>query len=323
MPGSITAKEALLFRAFPQHRLPGFNPDLPCPDIGWPTAVFHTADVPADYPAHHAPLSLLCSFGGTTTYTVGQRQLAIDDSSYLVLNDGTPRTFTVEQLAPVEALQLYIRPERFADITHSLTTASHALLEQPADSHTAQLSFFEQRYHYDATLAPLLFALRRDIQARTLDPARLDEQLDIIIEGLLFVHQQVLAQIARLPATRPATRHEIYRRLHIARDFMHAHATQPIRLHQIAEAAALSQHHFLRLFRQVFHETPHQYLTHLRLEQAQGLLRSTDLPISAICQEVGFSSLPSFSLLFKRHVQMSPQAYRRQQRTAQFSIHAP
>jgi len=192
MPGSITAKETILFTAFPQHRVPGFNPDLPCPDIGWPTAVFHTADVPADYPAHHAPLSLLCSFGGTTTYTVGQRQIAIDDSSYLVLNDGTPRTFTVEQLDPVEALQLYIRPERFADITHSLTTANHALLEQPANDHTAQLAFFEQRYHYDATLAPLLFALRRDIQARTLDPARLDEKLDIITEGLLLVHPWLL-----------------------------------------------------------------------------------------------------------------------------------
>jgi AraC-like DNA-binding protein len=323
MTEAISPQEAMLFRAFPQHQVPGFNPDAPCPVIGWPTAVFHTATVPDDYPTHQAPLSLLCSFGGTTTYTVGQRQIAIDDTSYLVLNDGTPRTFTVEQFAPVEALQVYIRPERFAAIVHSLTTANHRLLEQPDHVCAAQFTFFEHRSPADTILAPLLADLRRSIRTPIFDPARLDEQLDTIVAGLLLAHHHLLCHIERLPATRAATRHEIYRRLAIARDFMHAHAAAPIRLHQIAAAAALSPHHFLRLFRQVFHETPHHYLTRIRLEHARRLLTTTDLPISAVCQEVGFSSVTSFSLLFKRHCHLTPSDYRLQQQTAQFSIYAP
>jgi transcriptional regulator GlxA family with amidase domain len=72
----------------------------------------------------------------------------------------------------------------------------------------------------------------------------------------------------------------------------------------------MAPHHFLRTFKLAFHQTPHQYLTHLRLERAQSLLRHTDTPVTDICMDVGFESLGSFSWLFRRECGQSPSAFR-------------
>jgi AraC-like DNA-binding protein len=87
---------------------------------------------------------------------------------------------------------------------------------------------------------------------------------------------------------------------------------QPLTLSQIAEVAWLSTHHFLRLFKRTFHETPHQYLIRKRIERAKYLLAHTDLSVTDVCLEVGFESLGSFSWLFRRRVGASPETFRLQ-----------
>jgi hypothetical protein len=75
--------------------------------------------------------------------------------------------------------------------------------------------------------------------------------------------------------------------------------------------ARLSPWHLLRAFRQTFGETPHNFLTRLRLERAQQLLTVTSRPVTEICFDVGFTSLGSFSSLFRRKVGLSPAEFRR------------
>ena len=72
----------------------------------------------------------------------------------------------------------------------------------------------------------------------------------------------------------------------------------------------MSPFHFIRLFRRVYKQTPHQYLIRQRIAKAKELLRTTDLPITEICMAVGFESLGSFSTLFRKVAGISPSAYR-------------
>ena len=78
--------------------------------------------------------------------------------------------------------------------------------------------------------------------------------------GLAQAHLRASWEAEQIPAARPTTRFELYRRLHLARDFMDSCLDQPLRAAQIAEIACLSTPHFFRVFKQVFHQTPHQYL---------------------------------------------------------------
>lgn len=95
-----------------------------------------------------------------------------------------------------------------------------------------------------------------------------------------------------------------------AKSYIDTHFDQPISLDEIARQVHLSRFHFLRLFRRHFQETPHQYLTRLRIEKAKDLLANSEIPITEICFTVGFESLGSFSTLFHDVVGWSPSIYR-------------
>jgi AraC-like DNA-binding protein len=78
----------------------------------------------------------------------------------------------------------------------------------------------------------------------------------------------------------------------------------------LCDEAHFSRYHFIRTFRKVLFETPHQYIIRKRLEKSKELLARSDLSITDICFEVGFESLGSFSTLFHRVVGWSPSIYR-------------
>ncbi|MEM1082003.1 MAG: helix-turn-helix transcriptional regulator [Pseudomonadota bacterium] len=100
-------------------------------------------------------------------------------------------------------------------------------------------------------------------------------------------------------------------RLHRAREVLAEASLQVRSIHSIAADACFSQSHFIRRFRAVFGETPHQFRTRVRLERAKQLLVLGEESVTTICMALGFSSPGSFSWLFSRHFGESPQAYRR------------
>jgi AraC-like DNA-binding protein len=96
-----------------------------------------------------------------------------------------------------------------------------------------------------------------------------------------------------------------------ARDLVDSRYAEPLDLQELARAAHVSPRHFSRSFRRTFGETPYQYLLTRRLERARHLLRTSELRVSEICFAVGFTSVGSFTTTFRRHVGVSPTAYRR------------
>ena len=103
---------------------------------------------------------------------------------------------------------------------------------------------------------------------------------------------------------------ETLERLGRARDFIDHCYDHPISLEQISEKACFSRYHFLRLFRQAFNKTPHQYLIERRIEKAKELLGRDELRVTDVCFEVGFQSLGSFSTHCHRCVGAAPATYR-------------
>ena len=95
-----------------------------------------------------------------------------------------------------------------------------------------------------------------------------------------------------------------------ARQFVDAHYARPIVVARLARMAGLSTFHFIRGFRQATGSTPHQYLRERRIARARELLIQTPLPVTEICDAVGFQSLGSFSALFRRLTGESPAAFR-------------
>jgi AraC-like DNA-binding protein len=83
----------------------------------------------------------------------------------------------------------------------------------------------------------------------------------------------------------------------------------------VAASAGYSRYHFVRRFREVYGETPGQYLARRRIERARELLASANLTVTEICMLVGFSSLGTFCTRFKQQVGMTPTEFRARART--------
>jgi AraC family transcriptional regulator len=92
--------------------------------------------------------------------------------------------------------------------------------------------------------------------------------------------------------------------------YIQAHLEQELSLTTLAAMVRLSPDHFARLFKQATGQTPHQYVLACRMARAKQLLAETDMPLSAIGLQVGCTDQSYFTALFRKHVTMTPKAYR-------------
>jgi transcriptional regulator GlxA family with amidase domain len=108
----------------------------------------------------------------------------------------------------------------------------------------------------------------------------------------------------------------LLRRLLRAKDRMDAasHEAWPVR--RLARVSGVSEAHFARSFKQAFGVPPHRYLLSRRIERAKTLLRDTDLPITDIAFQTGWSSLGTFGRTFRDVTGETPKALRERERAA-------
>ena len=110
----------------------------------------------------------------------------------------------------------------------------------------------------------------------------------------------------------PLVGDDLFRRLCRSRDYLAAGLDQPLRLADAAREACLSPYHYHRLFTRTFGQTPHDFLTRLRIDRAKQLLARERLPVTEVCLAVGFESLGSFSSRFRSVVGRSPSEFQRE-----------
>ena len=92
--------------------------------------------------------------------------------------------------------------------------------------------------------------------------------------------------------------------------FIHENYSKKLNLAEIAQSASVSKRECLRCFQNGIHESPFDYLIGYRIECAKKLLRSTDMPITEIALETGFSNNAYFSKIFRRECGETPRKYR-------------
>jgi AraC-like DNA-binding protein len=99
---------------------------------------------------------------------------------------------------------------------------------------------------------------------------------------------------------------ELLRRLLRAKDRIDAasHEEWPVR--RLARVSGVSEAHFARSFKDAFGLPPHRYLLTRRIERATALLRETELSITDIAFQTGWSSLGTFGRTFRDVTGESP-----------------
>ncbi len=92
--------------------------------------------------------------------------------------------------------------------------------------------------------------------------------------------------------------------------YINDHLDQNLSLAELAATVQMSPYYFASLFKQSIGLAPHQYVTQCRIERAKQLLKTRELTIIEICQQVGFQSQSHFTRVFRKYTATTPKVYR-------------
>jgi len=109
-------------------------------------------------------------------------------------------------------------------------------------------------------------------------------------------------------ATRASTHHALEKCFQILLE----NTRRSLTLRELAAGAGLSPSRLANMFKNQTGTSPMAHHMHLRMQEAAGLLASTDLNIKEVAARMGFQDPYHFSRAFKSHLQTSPTGYRRQ-----------
>jgi AraC family transcriptional regulator len=94
-------------------------------------------------------------------------------------------------------------------------------------------------------------------------------------------------------------------------DYIRANIGEPLSVERLALLAGLSPSHFMRAFKQTVGQSPHQYIVATRLELAEHLVITTNLPLSSVASITGFVNHSHLTASMRRHKFTTPSALRR------------
>ncbi len=99
-----------------------------------------------------------------------------------------------------------------------------------------------------------------------------------------------------------------------AMEYVHEHYTEPIQLSSAAEAAKISSTYLSRLFSEYMQCTFIDFVTALRIEQAEKLIREARMNIKEVSFAVGFQDANYFSKIFRKITGLPPSLYAAEKR---------
>jgi AraC-like DNA-binding protein len=226
--------------------------------------------------------------GPVTSWAVGDRGWTVPPRGLLAVPPGVPHTMTAVSTAPYHFYFLALSP---------------AGILPPRDLHP----LWRRRRPFTiadagSLVAPFELFLREVTREQPLRAAGLAHTA-----ALVLIEATRLAGGSRLGrplALRPAIAH--------ARRLIETHLADHLTIGDLAAATHLSPAYFGELFRAETGETPGQYRTRLRIERARLLLAETDMAITMIAADLGYSSSQHFAAAFRRDNGTTPSRYRRQ-----------
>ena len=131
------------------------------------------------------------------------------------------------------------------------------------------------------------------------------------------LHAALLQQLQSLKAAGQATAQHPQPlpkwRLDRVCNYIDSQIDQPISLPLMAGIAGISRMHFAAQFRAATGLRPREYLLRRRIAVARSLLADPARSIVSIAFSVGFQSQSHFTTVFKRHLGVPPNRWRRQQ----------
>ncbi|HWK02497.1 MAG TPA: AraC family transcriptional regulator [Puia sp.] len=300
----------MYYTSLPDHSKPGFDEQSHFSQFKRQNIVFNALAGKSYRVRHVGCLSIKTILSGEEWYEINNRPLAVRPGQFLILNDNQDYTCQVDTAGEVRIQSVFFQAAFASAVFRDALTRESVLLDNPFEAEGPSLEFFQTLYDTDTGLMQRLGSLIASLNEYGYDSNRVDEHLVFLLHHLIRTHKKEAERARRVSAIKPATKKEIYKRLCIAKDFLHSTFMDKQNLSGISRTACLSSPQLVRQFKAVFRTTPHQYLTRIRLTHAAGLLKQTSTPVHEITWKCGFENTSAFCRAFKTEYGVPPLHFR-------------
>jgi AraC-like DNA-binding protein/mannose-6-phosphate isomerase-like protein (cupin superfamily) len=254
----------------------------------------------------HDYFELVYVYSGSGAYQVQDREFGLEEGDLVVLNGYFYHRLSEVRTLPFRAVVLYLQPGVLSATDSTGGQAQYLmpfLLQDESFPHV-----ISRNLGLPTKIFNLIMQIHKELPATT-DRSRLVARtyLEMILVMLINHYK---GQFATSDAFE--RRQRTLERLRPLFDYIDVHYPEPIALSCATNIVGMSKPHFMRCFKKATGQSFDTYLNRFRISKAQALLASTDLPITRVGQDVGFSDQSYFGLVFRRLLQITPRDYRKQ-----------
>lgn len=255
---------------------------------------------------------------GREFYSLGGKEHVPRAGEYLLINDG--REVETRPSKGSEGISIFLESGLINEVYHSLVSTEEYMLDNAVfDPAKPNPEFLEHTFRHRDRLGDRLQQLRSVARKSAEDKVPLPKASYYwIAEGLIQSQKKVRLEIGNIKRIKKSTRIELYRRVLIAKDYIHDTSNTGFNLDLVAKHAGLSKYHLIRTFHSAFGVTPHQYHVFCKVNTAKNYLLNDPSSLEVIAYLSGFNDVFSFSKTFKKWEGMAPSEFRRKYKRAIF-----
>lgn len=266
--------------------------------------LFHNVDY-EDYPTHwHVGIEILMPVTENYGVIVEQKKYVLEKGDVLIVNSGVPHA--LEAPPTGERIILQFDP----GLLYSLKEMETLLLLFP--------SVFYVTKENEPELYPLVRAKMEEI-IREYDGQQ--PFAGALVYASLIEMFAGIGRTIRERSIEDTEMHDMRRSKHDrqweyqevamkACNYINQHFQEKLTLEETAKIVGFSKYHFTRVFKKYMNMTFYEYLNKKRVKCAEGLLYNTEMSITDVAMNSGFSSMSSFDRTFKALNRCSPSEFR-------------
>jgi AraC family transcriptional regulator len=278
------------------------------PNQGWPNVILNARSSNTYRDNIKGPVSIFTNISGKSIVEVHGKRAVVNEGFFFVTNYAQHYTLQIDN-TKTETFNIHFG-ENFADgVLHAVSKPVDKLIEtDKLASPLDHLELYAKLHSSDAVVTRLISEIR-GLEGNRIHE---EEKLAELMLHLLKLNGRIKEGESQIPVIKNSTREEIQKRLNNATDFIYSFYDKNISLDDIAAAACLSKFHFLRLFKTVYRQTPHQFITAIKIDRAKAMLKSQATDVNQIARSLGFDNSSSFSRAFFNQVKAYPTQFRAQ-----------
>ena len=245
---------------------------------------------------------------GNEKYTIDGEQFNLNSGQYLLSNLFTEGKVEIESKKNVTGICINIMPEILSEVVGSMLKPDTAEADIGLDTFFTTTNFLNREYTATKTiLGGELNKLSISANKNNLSPADFgSEFFYTLAEKIVIDCIPLCKQLNAIGTQKSITKKYLLKKINTGKEYIDHHFLSPISVEHIAQQSTISEYHFYRLFKLVYGMSPYQMILAKRLEFAKNYLLFSNLPVSVVAIEAGFSDINSFSKSFKKYYGFTP-----------------